>query len=337
MNLIKSKNHKWTKIKLALLSIGLSCLLFSCTSQKTKPNSTITINPNALNNSTADIGFWMVFALSQNSCAETHPAYSYGEFSCSFKLATLMLATNEEKQTKEKESQFQRDLKAVIDAGFLDEYLFQEYQQAHWFIPPKLRTNEYQSWKMQHIPNHKPGDPSTMVMERSEPEEIENVKEIQLGEDFIKEIGNLQFEKIKRYDNPKLGVSARYKMIGLSNGWLDFYVYPNLRFKENSKLVDVLADEASDSKLAILYQAHQDSISDMQVIEETYSHDSLFLTGIYEMKYENNSYANELYISGNQRFFLKARATFPFDSKNFFSSEVKTIFDSLLSNAKYSD
>ena len=44
--------------------------------------------------------------------------------------------------------------------------------------------------------------------------------------------------------------------------------------------------------------------------------------------------ASELYISGNKDYIVKARATFPFERKSFYVSEIKSIFQSLLDNAQ---
>ncbi|MBV1908102.1 MAG: hypothetical protein KUG78_02210, partial [Kangiellaceae bacterium] len=294
-------------LKIISSTFVLVCLLFSCSTNK-KPESVMTINPNSLKSSPEDLAFWMMFAVSQNGCAKSHPAYSFGEFSCAFKFASLLLDDNKalsaEKKTK---STFQKDVKAVFNAGFIDEYLFFEYRQSNWFVAPNLKSKEYETWKSINLVNHNIGDPSSVTMTRETPASPPEVKELKLSNSFIKSVGNLTYETQRKYESASLGLSLRYKMKDVPNGWLDFYIYPNLRSTKSNSLEKVLADEATNAKTAIIYQAQQDKIEHMDIIEETFNDDLTFLTGIYEIKYDNTSFANELYISGNEKYFLKAR------------------------------
>ena len=184
-----------------------------------------------------------------------------------------------------------------------------------------------------NLARHTSSNGSGISVEQAEtPIDESSISEIQLNQDFETSIGNLLYVRQQRYDKASLGLSLRYQVVGREDGWLDFYIYPKLRSEKGLLKRNGLVDEASVTKSAIIYYAQKAKAESMQILEEIINPEISFLKGRYEIVRDGTSYIEELYISGNEKYFLKARSTYHKGHKKYSYSEAKTIFDSLLAS-----
>ena len=169
------------------------------------------------------------------------------------------------KEDSKPKSQFQQDLNKIRDAGFMQEYMFHQYHQSHWFMLPNLKSQAYFQWMKLNLPNHIPGDPNSVTMEQPEENTPDSSKRVKLSNQFLKSVGFLEFEKSHQFEKNSLGIRLRYGLTNQSGGWLDFYIYPNSRFTADNSLVDILVDEASSAKVGIIYYAQEYKAEKMEI------------------------------------------------------------------------
>ena len=78
-------------IKRVISVFAVSAILYGCTSNGSKPpGPQINIDSHAVKSNPKDTAFWMMFAMAKSGCEKDYPAYSYGVFSCAFKMASLI-------------------------------------------------------------------------------------------------------------------------------------------------------------------------------------------------------------------------------------------------------
>lgn len=322
-------------IKMTFSGIVLSSILVGCASNSNRQTELqISVNPSALKSNPGDMSFWLVFAMAQPSCGEDYPAYSYGEYACAFKLASLISSQTVD-SSEEPKSEFQVDLAKIVGAGFIDEYIFYYYHQDNWFQEPNLKTELFQNWMKSNLVKHRPSNDRSVSVKRSEIILDESkISQVQLDQTFETAIGNLFYVGQKRYDQPSLGISLRYQVVSREDSWLDFYIYPKIRTKKGLLNRNGLVDEASTTKSSILYYAQKDKVESIQVLEESSNSDVNFLKGSYEIVRNGTAFIDELYIAGNEKYFLKARGTFHKGHKDYSDNEIKAVFQSLLASVK---
>jgi len=337
---MNSKTHQlsWSRTSYNLiLSLVIVIFMLGCSSTQKKSQQsngpTIHINSNMMKENSEDFTFWLSFALGKSSCREDYPADSFGEFSCAFKLASAIGASIDEQPNK-KMSEFQVAINSILEAGFINEYMFHSYRKSHWFAEPHLNTEQFNKWMNENLPNHIPSSDSAVSVEAKVKKiDQSKVEEVNLNNNFKTSVGNLLYQGQYRYEKPSLGLSLRYQIVGREDGWIDFYIYPNLISPENLLKRNSLIDEATSAKIGIMYHAQKENIEDMEVLEETSNEDISFLKGQYELIKQSKTYISELYLAGNDKYFLKARGSYLKGAINYTDQDIKVIFDSILANA----
>ncbi len=336
---------KFQRIIILLSSI----LLISCASKQPKSSGPeIILEQHMMNENPQDAAFWMTFAVGKIVCNKNHPIPSFGKFSCAFKMAALINADennlNSEKKAEKNNNEvppvkpktkFISALNEISKAGFLNEYIFYSYWQSHWFLEPGLKVQEYKKWMESNLKNHTPSRIGASVANMNEAVTDEsNFNEINLSEDIVKSVSSLLYLKKHKYDQASLGVSVRYQITSNVNGWVDFYIYPKNRSSEDLKKLNRLADQATAAKSGIMYYAQKEGANKMNVLEESSEPDINFLKGRYELERNGALYIDELYISGNEDYFLKARSTYLKGHRDYEDEDIKTIFKNLLENVE---
>jgi hypothetical protein len=271
----------------------------------------------------------MIFGVSKLSCGKDFPAYSYGEFLCAFKMASVVTALDEDAS-----SEFSDAIHKVANANFLNEYVFYYYNQDGWFHEPGLRTDEFRNWAKINLADHVPISSNAVSVEQGQTEADETeVSEIELNSDVKQSVGNFSYVSEQRYEKPSFGVSLKFDIVGNDSATVDFYIYPKLP-KENELLKrNGLVDEATSAKIGIIYYAQENKADSMEVVQETSNDDISFLKGVYKIEVNNTRFIEELYISGNEKYFLKARSTYiEGTERNYNEQEIKNLFESLLVN-----
>lgn len=103
---------------------------------------------------------WVSYSLTRSTCqlgiGGPNPARE-DSYDCELSARTDLLATwREKKQRRPAISDTYLDtLLAVQDAGFLQEYVDDQFGRRHWEKPDGLKTGEYDRWMSRHFPRHR--------------------------------------------------------------------------------------------------------------------------------------------------------------------------------------
>ncbi len=331
-------------------AMAFSVFLLSCATRPQKaPSPDIIMNQQLLKQHPEESSFWLIYALGEISCLDQYPEFTFGHFSCAFKTAMGVNAKKDNNkadkdgnsrvksagkpaENRTGKSEFLTELDQVMQADLVNEYLFYRFRQKDWFLEPGLKTSTYRAWARTHLKNKQQVTIGAAVKNLHYDVDETRLKQIKLSDQFIKNIGNLHFERIHVYDEKSLGISIRYRITSNVNGWIDFYIYPKLRPPVKNSTRSPLIDEATIAKNAILYYAERSGAQQMKVLEETVNPDTHLLRGRYQLAREGNLYIDELLLSDNEHYFLKARSSYLQSQREYQDKEVQAIFASLLKN-----
>ena len=104
---------------------------------------------------------WVSYSLTRSTCqlgiGGENPARA-SAFDCELSARIDLLSTWREKKFARPaiSDDYLDTLLAVGDAGYLREYVDDQFGRRHWTKPDGLDTNEYARWMTQHFPRHKP-------------------------------------------------------------------------------------------------------------------------------------------------------------------------------------
>jgi hypothetical protein len=115
----------------------------------------------ALTDSDPVLQSWVSYSLMQSACqlqiGGDNPARATS-FECELVARRHLLDAWREQRLRNPDIRdgYLDELSAVLEAGFLPEYVADNFVQRHWHLPPDLDKRGYTAWRREHLRRHKP-------------------------------------------------------------------------------------------------------------------------------------------------------------------------------------
>jgi hypothetical protein len=115
----------------------------------------------ALTDSDPVLQSWVSYSLMQSACqlqiGGDNPARATS-FECELVARRHLLDAWREQRVRNPDIRdgYLDELSAVLQAGFLPEYVADNFVQRHWHLPPDLDQRGYAAWRREHLRRHKP-------------------------------------------------------------------------------------------------------------------------------------------------------------------------------------
>ena len=279
-----------------------------------------------------DATFWLMYGLASTGCASKYQTYSFGEFYCAFSFANL-INLETDKNKGDPVTPFASAMRKVTKAGYLKEYVFYAYNQTQWFKEPGLKTQAYQQWMGNNLPDHKISPPAAKVSGQNTKQTAENpIKAIALNSTFIKESGPIYLANKHIFEDPSYGMSLRYIDDSRDDFYVDFIIYPKTHYKEQSLKRNYLVDEMSQVKAGMYYYVNEGRYNDLQVVSEQVSADGNFATGVYRLNHNNQPTETLAYLTEYNGVLIKVRSSHIIDNTTKYEQAIKTVMKDLKNN-----
>jgi hypothetical protein len=115
----------------------------------------------ALTDSDPALQSWVSYSLMKSACqlqiGGDNPARA-SSFDCELGARRHLLDAWYEQRVRNPDIRdtYLDELSAVLEAGFLPEYVADNFGQRHWDLPPDLDKRGYTAWHREHLGRHKP-------------------------------------------------------------------------------------------------------------------------------------------------------------------------------------
>jgi hypothetical protein len=115
----------------------------------------------ALTDSDPALQSWVSYSLTRSACqlqmGGDNPARA-SSFECELLARRHLLDAWHEQQVGDPDirDRYLDLLSAVFEAGFLPEYVADNFGKRHWDVPPDLDKRGYSAWRREHLRRHKP-------------------------------------------------------------------------------------------------------------------------------------------------------------------------------------
>jgi hypothetical protein len=147
-------------------ALSAAVLLTACSSEIYVRNGvtdgdTFYLAERALTDSDPVLQSWVRYSLMQSACqlqiGSDNPARATS-FECELVARRHLLDAWREQRGRNPDigDGYLDELSAVLEAGFLPEYVADNFVQKHWRLPPDLDTRGYAAWRREHLRRHKP-------------------------------------------------------------------------------------------------------------------------------------------------------------------------------------
>jgi hypothetical protein len=115
----------------------------------------------ALTNGDPVLQSWVSYSLTRSACqlqaGGDNPARA-NSFECELTARRHLVDTWSEQRARDPgvSDDYLDDLSRVHEAGFLPEYVAENFRRRHWRLPADLEKREYLKWRRDHLPQHHP-------------------------------------------------------------------------------------------------------------------------------------------------------------------------------------
>jgi hypothetical protein len=160
-----TSNRTLFRYPIAALSIG-GFLVAACSSgiyvrDGVTDGDTFYLAERALTDSDPVLQSWVSYSLTRSACqlqiGGDNPARA-SSFECELVARRHLLDAWQEQRVRNPDirDSYLDELSAVRGAGFLPEYVADNFGQRHWRAPPHLDKRAYATWRREHLGRHKP-------------------------------------------------------------------------------------------------------------------------------------------------------------------------------------
>jgi hypothetical protein len=158
-----TSNRTLFRYRIAALSVG-GFLAAACGSgiyvrDGVTDGDTFYLAERALTDSDPVLQSWVSYSLTRSACqlqiGGDNPARA-SSFECELVARGHLLDAWQERRVRNPDvrDRYLDDLSAVREAGFLPEYVADNFGQRHWRVPPDLDKRGYVAWRREHLGRH---------------------------------------------------------------------------------------------------------------------------------------------------------------------------------------